>query len=440
MSLFYPVRNTPPLAARVITRSNSREDHNTPREFLTGFMRAFRRNLIWMFIIILLTQLVVPSLVRAEEVGELQAALREKLQRIEDLKKKAAAYEANLQLKRQERLTLSNQITILTDRISKTNLDIEVARTSIEATNLEIHGLEEDISAKGKQILNYKDQLGALVRWLAREQNRTIIQVFFTRSSFADFYGELKQVKTVQTNVTNLVKEVETLKTKLNDDKEELEEKRQRLAEELANLNQQQLSLEAQQETKTYLLQETRSSEQRFAVLLEDARREEEQTNLEITNLEKEVRERLRLEGLTTDGERPALIWPVPNNRGLSTLFHDPDYPFRRLFEHSGIDIRAYQGTSIRAAASGYVARVQTGGKRGYGFVMIIHNGGLATVYGHVSKIMVKQDSFVAQGEVIALSGGIPGTPGAGPFSTGPHLHLETRFNGIPQDPLPLLP
>lgn len=402
--------------------------------------RTTKRGLIGFMVVVLLGQLIVPALSKAEEVSDLQAALREKLQRIEDLKKKAAAYEANLGLKRQERLTLSNQITILTDRISKTSLDIEAARTSIEATNLEIHGLENDISDKEKQIFDYKEQLGALVRWLAREQNRTVVQVFFTRPSFADFYGELKQVKTVQTNVANLVKEVETLKTKLSDDKAKLEDKRQRLAEELNNLNQQQLSLEAQQETKTYLLQETRSSEQRFAALLEDARREEEQTNSEITNLEKEVRERLRQEGLETGGERPALIWPVPNNRGLATTFHDPDYPFRRLFEHSGIDIRAYQGTPIRASASGYVARAQTGGKRGYGFIMIIHNGGLATVYGHISKIMVKQDSFVAQGEVIALSGGIPGTPGAGPFSTGPHLHFETRFNGIPQDPLPLLP
>ncbi|KKU47594.1 hypothetical protein A3H10_05065 [Candidatus Uhrbacteria bacterium RIFCSPLOWO2_12_FULL_46_10] len=404
-------------------------------------MRIFKQRYSTTFIMTFSALIIIlPTIVLAEEVNDLQATLREKLQRVEDLKKKAAIYEINLQQKRQERLTLSNQLTILTDRLNKTALDIEMGRTNVEVTNLEISGLENSIRAKEKQISEYKEQLGALVRWLAREQSRSIIQILFTRSSFADFYGELKQIKTVQISIGRLVSDVEALKNRLNDDKKQLEDKRQGLVEELSILEEQQLSFEAQQESKAYLLQETRSSEQRFSALLEEARREQEQTNQEITNLEREVRERLRQEGLTTDGEKPVLIWPVPRNRGLSTLFHDPDYPFRRLFEHSGIDIRAYQGTPIRTAASGYVARVQTGGKRGYGFVMIIHNGGLATVYGHVSKIMVKQDSFVAQGEVIALSGGIPGTPGAGPFSTGPHLHFETRLSGIPQDPLPFLP
>jgi hypothetical protein len=105
-------------------------------------------------------------------------------------------------------------------------------------------------------------------------------------------------------------------------------------------------------------------------------------------------------------------------------------YGYRRSFRrrHYGTDIKVYIGDTIRAAFSGKVRIVEYDGK-GYGkYVLIRHPNGLETVYGHLSKQMVKEDQIVRAGEPIGL-GGNTGR------STGSHLHFETRFLGQHIDP-----
>jgi murein DD-endopeptidase MepM/ murein hydrolase activator NlpD len=95
----------------------------------------------------------------------------------------------------------------------------------------------------------------------------------------------------------------------------------------------------------------------------------------------------------------------------------------RRRRMHNGIDVKVYIGDTIRAAFSGKVRMVKYE-RRGYGqYVVIRHDNGLETIYGHLSKQLVKEDQYVEAGEVIGL-GGNTGR------STGSHLHFETRFLG----------
>jgi murein DD-endopeptidase MepM/ murein hydrolase activator NlpD len=197
--------------------------------------------------------------------------------------------------------------------------------------------------------------------------------------------------------------------------------------------------LASEKNTKDYILDETKSSEAEYQRLLAQAKKEQQTAASDIVNLEKVVRDKINQQGsglnipLTYDG----FIWPVPKNT-ITAYFHDPSYPFRYVFEHPAIDIRASQGTPVKAAASGYVGRAHDGGM-GYSYIMLVHADGLATVYGHVSRIYVKNDEYVTQGQIIGLSGAMPGTPGAGPLTTGPHLHFEVRLNGIPVNPLEYL-
>lgn len=134
------------------------------------------------------------------------------------------------------------------------------------------------------------------------------------------------------------------------------------------------------------------------------------------------------------------IAWPVPKNI-ITSGFYDASYPYKNIIgEHPAVDIRAKQGTTITAAADGYVAKVKFDGSKDYSYIMLIHAGGLSTVYGHVSAAYVTQDQYVSQGQAIGKTGGTPGTTGAGRFSTGPHLHFEVRLNGLPVNPVNYLP
>ncbi|MCM1355785.1 MAG: M23 family metallopeptidase [Staphylococcus sp.] len=110
------------------------------------------------------------------------------------------------------------------------------------------------------------------------------------------------------------------------------------------------------------------------------------------------------------------------------------NYGYRSRFGrmHYGIDLKLQVGDTVRAAFSGKVRLTKYEG-RGYGYYVVIrHSNGLETVYGHLSRFLVKPNQVVEAGEPIAL-GGNTGR------STGAHLHFETRYLGIPINPAAII-
>jgi murein DD-endopeptidase MepM/ murein hydrolase activator NlpD len=234
----------------------------------------------------------------------------------------------------------------------------------------------------------------------------------------ADLGDTLEQTKQTKTSLLTYKQEQEDHLVALEDLQKELEDKIE--------------LLESQKEAKGILIAETANSEAEFQKLLNDLLAEEQYVNRQIASLQYGIEEKLKAGDLV--GDSSALSWPVEPLRGISATFHDPTYPFRYLFEHPGIDVPTAVGTSVKSSAPGYVAWVREGRQYGY-YVLVIHAEGVATLYAHLSKILVEPDQFVARGDSVGLSGGRPGTPGAG-LSTGPHLHYEVRKDGIPVNPM----
>ncbi|OQY41212.1 hypothetical protein B6228_00025 [Candidatus Atribacteria bacterium 4572_76] len=121
-------------------------------------------------------------------------------------------------------------------------------------------------------------------------------------------------------------------------------------------------------------------------------------------------------------------IWPV---RGRITSPYGMRVISGRKDFHAGIDIGGPTGTTIVAAESGRVS--YAGYMRGYGNVIILsHDGGYSTVYGHNSVNLVRKGQYVKRGSIIAKLGSTGN-------ATGPHLHFEIRASGKPVNPLSYL-
>lgn len=118
---------------------------------------------------------------------------------------------------------------------------------------------------------------------------------------------------------------------------------------------------------------------------------------------------------------------PVP---GIVTSGYGYRPKFRRM--HRGVDMRLKTGENVYAAFDGTV-RIVNFEANGYGnYVVIRHDNGLETVYGHLSKHKVVRGQRVKAGEVIGL-GGNTGR------SFGAHLHFETRYMGVAIDPAAII-
>ena len=375
-----------------------------------------------------------------QQIWQINQDINNKRSEITELTKQVQIYKNNIKAKQNTLNNLSNQINTINNGIAQINLEIRTSELEIETLNLKIENIELKIEAKIKEIEEKKEKTGEIIRNLHRQNRKNnIVEIVLMNENFSDFILKLEQLENVQDNLLNNINGLQKIKLALKNDKEDLGEEKIEIDLLKNILENKKGSLSGQKIAKDSLLQKTQGQEAKFQQLLEQSREEQIQLNNELIYLEKVGREKLNrqlaLQAIETDG----LMWPVAS-RIITAYFHDQSYPYRYLFEHNAVDLATSQGTPIRAAESGYVAKVRDGGQNGYSYLMIIHPDNLSTVYGHINQINISTDQFISKGQIIGYSGGLPGTRGAGPFSTGPHLHFEVRYNGIPTNPLNYLP
>ncbi|MCW1929902.1 MAG: peptidoglycan DD-metalloendopeptidase family protein [Candidatus Kerfeldbacteria bacterium] len=410
-------------------------------------------------------QLIEAEKNKDDGLQDLQVEIQEKSQSAKELSEQLDIYKQNLADAKAQQDTLNNQIAQL-------NTSIQAASTSIEKKNLELQVLQLEVEALQKQIqqseadiLNSSDRLGNLLRKMYINKQKTALEVTFSNTTFSNFFSDLTYSAEVQSDVKKSLTQIKHVKEVLEQRRGEVKDKQAEESVQKESLQAQKESMEGEQQFKTQLLSDVADSEEKYQELVEQIRRQQAQIEAEVAQLERTSAQRIdairqsvlaRLEDSDSSNdelteEEQAIIdnapvslqWPLVT-RGQSSItcgFHCTGYPFAKLFPHTGIDVATPMRSPVYASASGYVVRVKFDpNSSALAYVYIDHGQNIMTGYLHLNEILLSPDQYVSKGQLIGYSGGLPGTVGAGPYSTGAHLHFEVRavVNGILQavDPL----
>lgn len=362
-----------------------------------------------------------------DAIGEKKASLNEVNQKIQSLEKEVTRLQ-------KQTSSLQNDVAIIENRTAKLELDLEATLLQRDTLLDEMRVLDVQIAELEEERVRQKEVLKTSLVQLQYAEDRSPLYLVFGHSTFSDFFEQIRFFERVNRRLDQAIKETRELQDHIKSRRATQEAKLSEVQALSEQMEDQHLQLSYQQNAKELLVEQTKASKAQYEALVADLVAEQAAIQNQIVKLQDDVDRRLKQED-EGGGGVSVMNWPLPaSSSRITTLFHDPTYPFRHLFEHSGLDIATPVGSEVRSPAPGYVAWTRQGQLYG-NYMMVVHADGLATLYAHLSSFTAKADQYVSRGDVIARSGGCRGCPGAG-LSTGPHLHFEVRKNGIPVNPL----
>ena len=333
--------------------------------------------------------------------------------KISDVKKEKKAIEADLaQIAADKKKLESDE--------KKTQATLKQKSKEISSVNADIKLINEEIEAIDKDY-EYKTELfKTRMRVMYQNMNKSPLESFVEAKSFSEFFSRLELLSLVRENDEKLINEISVAKRNT-------EEKKQA---KLFLLNEKKAQLEKLNgkvsDIKTYRAKAEIDIEARKAEL-KKAEKSLDDFIAESNQISKKIAD---LMDKTTKYAGGVMKWPTAGYTRISSPFGyriHPVYKVKKM--HSGIDIDAPSGATIAAANSGKV--ILAGWNGGYGNCIIIdHGDGIATLYGHQSKILVSVGDKVGKGDTI-------GKVGSTGVSTGPHLHFEVRKDGTAINPMP---
>lgn len=346
----------------------------------------------------------------------------------QELKNQLAGLKEDQAAAQQKRNILQQQLNAMADELSNINDQISYYSGQITYCDGQITKKEaERVAAVAREEEQYK-LFCQRVRAMEEDGDVTYWSVLFDSEDFADLLSRIADIDQVMEYDNAIMQQLVEIRKEIEGIKAELEQSKAELEQNKANqeaIKAEKEAVKAEQEKKVAeakkLLNEINASTQKVNEALDAENAEMAKVNAEISRKQKELEEERRKNNVVLD-TGSGYVWPLNGYYKLTSAFGYRIHPItNRPHSHTGIDVPAPYGTSIKAAKGGQV--VTSAYHSSYGnYVVVDHGNGNSTLYAHMSSRSVSAGQMIKQGQEV-------GKVGSTGSSTGNHLHLEVRVN-----------
>jgi murein DD-endopeptidase MepM/ murein hydrolase activator NlpD len=364
----------------------------------------------------LILVLASPLSFGAKRLGQLRQQYSEMSRKINQVQWKLR------QVKRTQR-TEAERLHDSERRLNYSRSNLRDVQSQLRATRVKLTRTQAELTSIEKRLKKQNDLMASRLASNYRHGNAGYLNVLFGAADFSDLLSRSYVVRNIVDKDADEMNEFKADREAAREHKAELEvqeEKRAQLEEEQSALVR-QIAEETQVHAEA--LQEVNQERARYEGMLDDLEAASKQVEAMIQRMERTPQGRKRLMQVW----HGSFMKPVSGDISCPFGWRSDPFTHTRRF-HTGVDIRCPIGTPIHAAADGVVIVAGHGGAYG-NYVIIDHGGGMSTLYGHQSRLVVRNGETVKQGQLIGYSGSTG-------RSTGPHCHFQVMRHGVPVNPL----
>lgn len=372
----------------------------------------FKKSVIFTLLIAIV--LSVFPVTAGGSIADLQYKQKNIQNQIKDLREKAAALKG-------EQKSIQQEIDSLDSELRALGLEIDGYELQKQEINMKIAESEQKIEELTKEIDDNNALLEKRLRVMYMNGTAGYLEVLLKAEDLVDALTRMDMIQLIVKSDVDLLKSINEQKSQVELLKEDQEKERLELTAVINKLNTKQNEVMTASRSKENYMSSLQSN-------IKEMQRQEAAMEAQSAQIEKDILAAQR----AVEYAGGEMAWPVPGQYRVTSNFGGRADPITGArANHGGTDIAAPYGSAIVSANDGVV--IYAGWHYSYGnYVIVDHGGGIATLYGHCSKLLVSKGQEVSRGEKIALIGSTG-------YSTGNHLHFEVRKNGVRTQPMDYL-